>query len=177
VKEYTFTLILESPRAVTTELEDAVFEAGCDDASITQRSGAVHLEFDRNQTSFFDALLSAIHDVSKIAGARIARVAPDELVSASEIANRIERTRESVRLLVEAERGPGGFPTAVSGSRGGTRLWRWSEVAEWLDAHGIAPGLKEEARVIAAVNGALDLMRNADEKHRRAILNAVRKAS
>jgi hypothetical protein len=175
--KHTFVLVLDSPRAIDTELEDAVFEAGCDDAALGERSGAIYLEFDREAPTFLDAVLSAIRDVQEIAVAHVAHVEPDELVTASEIADRIGRTRESVRLLVEADRGPGGFPVPVAGSRKGTRFWRWSEVAEWLDTNGIAPGRREEARVIAAVNGALDLVRNADETRRKAILAALRKAS
>ena len=177
MRTHTFVLTLEPPEEVTPELEDALFEAGCDDAALGRSGGTVYLEFDREAPTFLDAVLSAIRDVQGGTGARVARLEPDELVTASEIAHRLGRSRESVRLLVEGERGPGGFPAPVSGTRRRTRFWRWSEVAEWLDAHGIATGRQEEARVIAAINGALDLTRNADEEGRQAILDTLRKAS
>jgi hypothetical protein len=177
MRTHTFVLILESPREVTSELEDALFEAGCDDAAFGQRAGALYLEFDREAPDFLDAVLSAIRDAQTVPDVRVARIEPDEFVTATEIGRRVGRTRESVRLLVEGQRGPGAFPVPVSGTRRRTRLWRWSEVAEWLDQHGIAPARQEEARLIAALNGALDLVRNSDVPTREAILGALRKAS
>jgi len=173
-----FTLALASPRALTTDFEAAVFEAGCDDAALLQRGGTVYLEFDREAPSFLEAVLSAIGDVHAIPGAAVSRVEPDELVTASEIARRIGRTRESVRLLAEGARGPGGFPAAATGSRGQrTRLWRWSEVASWLQASGIPAPSPVDGRTVAAVNGALDPMRNTDDDSLRRILGALGKAS
>jgi len=177
MRVHTFTLVLESPCDLKSGLEDAVHEAGCGDAALGTRSGAVYLEFDREADSFLDAVLSAIRDVSSIPGAVVAHVEPDELVTASDIADRMGRTRESVRLLSEGARGPGGFPVPVSGSSARRiRLWRWSQVAEWLDEHGFTTDRRDEGRIIAAVNGALDLARNADNRMREEILKAVRRA-
>jgi hypothetical protein len=173
---HTFTLILRSPREINRALEDAVYDAGCGDAALGQRAGVVYLEFDREARFFVDAVLSAIRDVHSAPEIHVSHVEPDELVTASEIADRTGRTRESVRLLVEGARGPGGFPPPVSGTRKRrARLWRWSQVAEWLETHGLTSGRRDEARVIVAVNGALDLSRNADDGARDAILAAVRK--
>jgi hypothetical protein len=174
MKHHTFTLILDGPTEIDPELERAVFEVGCDDAALGRRGGTVYLQFDREAGAFVHAVLSAIRDVHRIPGVRVARVEPDELVTASEIADRIGRTRESVRLMAEGARGPGGFPAPVSGaSERRIRLWRWSDVADWLEAHGIAKGITEEARMIAAVNGALDLSGNADDSLREEILVAL----
>ncbi|MEE8526305.1 MAG: hypothetical protein V3T72_20405 [Thermoanaerobaculia bacterium] len=74
----------------------------------------------------------------------------------NEIAERMGRSRESVRLLIKGARGPGGFPPPASHLRARSRLWRWSEVAAWaadasttVDLHGAA--------FIAAINAALIL--------------------
>jgi len=116
--------------------------------------------------------------VRAIPGGAVSSVEPDALVTASEIARRIGWTRESVRLLAEGARGPGGFPAAAAGSRGQrTRLWRWSEVASWLRASGIHAPSPVDGRMAAAVNGALDVMRNTDDDSLRRILGALRKAS
>jgi hypothetical protein len=178
MKVHTFALILDRPRRISTELEDSVFEVGCDDAALGERSGTVYLEFDRKAPSLLQAILSAIRDVHRIPDASVVRVEPDELVTTSEIARRVGRTREGIRLLADGNRGPGGFPAPVSGARNGrTRLWRWSEISGWLEAYGIDTVNEEEARVIAAVNGALDLVRNAEEDVGRTILGALRSAS
>jgi hypothetical protein len=174
---HTFALILENPSDLTSQLEDAVHEAGCGDAAHGMRSGVVYLEFDREADSFLEAVMTAIRDVSSIPDAVVARLEPDELVTASDIADRIGRTRESIRLLIEGARGPGGFPVPVSGSSARRiRLWRWTQVAEWLDEHGFTADRRDEARIIAAINGALDLIRNADNGTGEEILEAVRRA-
>jgi hypothetical protein len=171
---HTFTLILEGPSELTPALEDAAFRAGCDDAALGFRGSAIYLEFDREAPSFREALLSAVRDAQAIQSVRVARVEPDELVTASEIAERTGRSREGVRLLVEGERGPGGFPSPVSGTATRrTRLWRWSEVSEWLGRTEIASTHTADAHLIAAANGALDLIRNATEDAWPEILAAV----
>jgi hypothetical protein len=51
----------------------------------------------------------------------------------SDIAQRIGRTRESVRLLVDGKRGPGRFPPPIGVVGDGIRVWPWSVVLEWSD--------------------------------------------
>jgi hypothetical protein len=89
---------------------------------------------------------------------RVMRVEPDELVSASASATRTGRSRESVRLLVEGKRGPGGFPAPVAWVDAKTRLWRWSDVARWMrEAHGEAVSAADGAEFLAALNAALEV--------------------
>jgi predicted transcriptional regulator len=85
----------------------------------------------------------------------VLRIEPDDLVTMSDIAERLGRTRESVRLLVAGERGPGDFPPPLSHLRTRNRLWRWSEVAAWA---GVTDGIAQaHAQTIAALNAALEL--------------------
>ncbi len=53
--------------------EDALYEAGCNDATIVVRDGVMRLDFDREASSFAEAAGSAMHDVEK-AGAGVLRV-------------------------------------------------------------------------------------------------------
>jgi len=46
-------------------VENALFEAGCDDATASIRYGLLYLEFSRVSSSFKEAILSAIRDVRK----------------------------------------------------------------------------------------------------------------
>jgi hypothetical protein len=55
-----------------------------------------------------------------------------DLVSVSDIAQRVGRTRESVRLLVDGKRGPGGFPPPIGVVGDGIRVWPWSAALEWF---------------------------------------------
>jgi predicted DNA-binding transcriptional regulator AlpA len=64
-------------------------------------------------------------------GAIAVRVDQD-LVSIPDIAERTDRSRESVRLLVEAKRGPGGFPAPVGTVGDGIRVWPWASVLDWV---------------------------------------------
>lgn len=158
MSEHTFTLILGGP--VEDHL-DQLFEAGCDDATFSQIDGVAFADFDREAKTFVAAVISAIHEITSVPGLRVMRLEPDDLVTAAEIAERLGRTRESVRLLISGQRGAGDFPAPVSHARRRNRLWRWSDVVAWSapdDPEAIAV-----ARLVAAVNAKLALSRLASQ--------------
>lgn len=64
-------------------------------------------------------------------GAIAVRVDQD-LVSIPDIAERTDRSRESVRLLIEGKRGPGGFPSPIGTVGDGIRVWPWAAVVDWF---------------------------------------------
>jgi len=149
--EHSFTLVLNGD--VEIHLDD-LFDAGCDDATFGYVDGVPYGEFHRTAANLVDAITSTISAVESVPGLRVARIEPDDLVTAAEIAERLGRSRESVRLLIARKRGAGTFPAPVSHLRKRNRLWRWSDVAAW--AGGDAATITT-ARTIAAVNAALDL--------------------
>jgi hypothetical protein len=63
--EHDFVLVLDGIREVTSKVEDALFAAGCDDATISVRSGRVFLAFTRSAPSIGQAIVGAIRDVRK----------------------------------------------------------------------------------------------------------------
>ena len=167
MKTHTFTLVLSGITEIDAEVEDRLFEAGCDDALLSTRDGVPYLDFDRESESLLAAITSAISDVESAGlDLRVIRVEPDELVTASEIAERTGRSRESIRLLAAGKRGRGGFPPPVRGLKSRMRLWRWAEVIAWMAEHegGTHPEAVVHAHTIAAVNGALELRRHAPEE-------------
>ncbi len=92
----------------------------------------------------------------------VQRVEADEIVTLGNIAERLGRSRESVRLLASGKRGPGGFPGAIGGPhRGRRRLWLWHEVAAWLTEHGYMDDedAVDAARVLDGINGSLAMRR------------------
>jgi hypothetical protein len=106
-------------------------------------------------------VLTAIQQVESVRNLRVQRLDPDDIVTMAEIADRLDRTRESVRLLIAGKRGRGGFPAPISHGRDRGRLWRWSDVSEWLgelDAED-----RESAQFIAATNAALELRYHSAE--------------
>lgn len=109
--DHTFTLILNRD---PDELLDDLYEAGCDDALFGQVDGTHYAEFTREAPTLAAAVRSAVSEVQSIDGLRVLRVEPDDLVTLSEIATRIGRTRESMRLIVAGERGSGDFPIPIS---------------------------------------------------------------
>jgi predicted DNA-binding transcriptional regulator AlpA len=135
---------------------DALYEAGCGDGSFGWVDDVAHVEFDREAPTFLEAVTSAIRDVESVPPVRVLAIDPDELLTMADIARRLGRTRESVRLLVEGKRGKGNFPEPVIGT-GKWRFWRWSDVLAWLDD--VPHEVLERARVTDAVNAALEFRR------------------
>ena len=156
---FTFTLIVEGPDLQADEFVDALFEVGCDDALIGQVGGVQYIDFDRESKSFEEAVLSAVNDLETIEGVDVVRIADAGLVSMADIASRTGRTRESVRLLVAGERGPGGFPAPVTDPRSRYRLWRATEVEHWLRTHfgGTHMPDPNDAFMFSAINAGLEL--------------------
>lgn len=152
---YTFTLIVTG---VDEDRLDALYEAGCDDATVGLGAVQSEIGFDREAPSLLAAILAAIAQVEE-AGATAMRVEPDSVVWASAIAERLGRTRQSVDMLIKGQRGPGGFPAPISGT-GRSPLWRWSEVEDWFACHTDHEPDRERTAVIGAINGALEARRN-----------------
>lgn len=156
---HSFVLVLDGFDRPEAEIEDSLFEAGCDDALLSFRGTTPFLEFDREAQSLEEAVLSAIQNVETAhVGATVLRVEPDDLVSASEIARRTSSSRETVRLWHEGERGPGTFPPPVASVGIRTILWSWAEVSVWLLREGKLEDerIVQEARLLAMINALLN---------------------
>lgn len=132
---HQFTLIVEGPDLQDPDNLDALYAAGCDDATVGRIGEVQYIDFDRESAGFGEAVASALKDVEgAIPGAHVNQLEPDDLVTMAEIAQRTGRTRESIRLLIAGERGPGGFPPPATHFRERQRMWRWNEVATWFAA-------------------------------------------
>ena len=150
--------------ALTDEQLDALFEAGCGDAAFSlERDGTVLGFFDREAETQEDAVLSAIYDVeSADIGARVLRVTKDDdWLTASEIAKRVGRTRQSIGLLVRGDRGSGGFPAPVARHGSPNPLWSWADVEAWFEVYDPATIQRREFTLspdfLAELNDRLDL--------------------
>ena len=163
--EYDFVLALTGISELSQEAEDALFEAGCDDSTISIQSGRVFLTFSRVAHSMGDAVLTAIRDVRRAnIGASVLRVDDCNLVTQSEIGRKINRTRQQVFQYVSGERGPGGFPPPACQITDKAPLWKWCEVAYWLWHNGI---IKENAlraaQEVDAINSVLEFCHQKKE--------------
>lgn len=187
MKTFEFRVIVGGPaveHAIADEdafdaLSVRLYEAGCDDGTFGVSGGEASIDFDREAESLGHAVLSAVDDLRSVQGVRVERVTPDaELVSMAEIARRVGVSRESVRLYVQGERGPGGFPWPIA-RLGKQKLWRWLDVAVWFTNHADAEDERAEwnertnqARLLVAVNAAIALS-NSNPTEARRVLHAV----
>lgn len=158
-REHEFGLVLSGISGLTPEIFDALFEAGCDDATPSIRSGRVFLKFARQAPSLKDAILSAIRDVRKAnIGSHVMRVDETDLVTQADIARRIDRSRQLVNQYISAERGPGGFPPPAGELNDKRPLWSWYEVADWLYKHRVVQqDVLRDAQQKSVINSVLEL--------------------
>jgi transcriptional regulator with XRE-family HTH domain len=157
-REYDFALVMVGVPDLVPEVEDALFKAGCDDATFSIQYGCLYAEFSRTAISLKDAILSAIQDVRKAGvGAVVVYVDECNLVTQSEIARRINRSRQMVSQYISGQRGPGNFPPPACHLKDDAPLWAWCAVSYWLAQNNIIR--REEswnAEVVAAINNSLE---------------------
>ena len=72
---YRFTLEVSGIDTRRKNYEDALFEAGCDDALIAVVDDTLVLDFHRDGSSFEEAVKSASHDV-ELAGGKVVMIVP-----------------------------------------------------------------------------------------------------
>ncbi len=74
-REYDFALIVSGVPTITSEVEDALYNAGCNDATISMQYGLLYLEFSRMANSLQQAIVSAIRNVREAGiGAEVLRI-------------------------------------------------------------------------------------------------------
>jgi len=130
MQPYEFTIVLDG--APTDADLDRLFEAGLDDAlpEITRSRSLLHVT--RRADSIASAIISAVADAER-AGLVPAGLESEDLLTLTEIGQRVGRSRESVRLLAAGKRGPGGFPAPMTWGK--RPLYSWSTVKRWFAVH------------------------------------------
>lgn len=154
MKTFEFTIIASGLDPATHGFEDRIFEAGCDDATVSFQKGVTIMEFSREAASFSEAVESACGNAAR-AGLTIERIEPDPLISLSEIAERSGMSRQAISLYTAAKRGAD-FPCPVAKVTSKHPLWDWSEVATWLYRNGrVDADTVAEAEVVKRANAEL----------------------
>lgn len=165
METHTFRLVVAD--LIDDEGADRLFAAGVKDGAPESGPMGHSIGFDREAASLQDAVLSAIDEVES-AGFEVLRVEPDELVSAADIAERTERSRQSISSLISGARGPGTWPRPVAGNVR-SPLWRWSDIRAWFEEfNGSMHVNREEAAFLAAVNEVLAARRALEPLDRHA---------
>lgn len=115
---------------------------------VTPRAGLATVVFTWAGTDLDAAVTGALREIES-AGLQAVRVVDNDWVTLMDIANRIGRSRELVRLWSIGRTGPGGFPPPLNPG-GKTAYYSWLEVATWLhDQAGVDIAELEPAFVIA----------------------------
>lgn len=153
---FEFTIVATGLDPFAEDFEDRLFEAGCDDATVSLQKGVLVADFSRDADSFDAALTSAIGDMSK-AGANVLSVEPYHLVSLSDIAQRAQITRAAATNYANHQRGSN-FPPPTARIATGSPLWDWVDVSCWFVAKGkLSEDEVTRARLIRSVNLKLAL--------------------
>jgi predicted DNA-binding transcriptional regulator AlpA len=149
----SFAFRIQLRDAVADADADRLHEAFDDEVSVEGGPRGHFIGFERQADSFLDAVLGALVEVIKLGLEPLS--VEDELVSISDIAERVGRSRQSVSMLVNGQRGPGNFPRPVAGNVR-SPLWHWADVEAWFEDHGSDAALFENRlQALASINGAL----------------------
>lgn len=82
--QFSFTVTIEGVDVMDEDAQEALFEAGCDDATFGVSNGVQTAEFDREASDFAEAVASAIKAVeSALSGAWVVNVHREHDVAAA----------------------------------------------------------------------------------------------
>lgn len=129
-KVFNVSLVLENVELTDQDVA-RIFEA-LPDAVPAQIGGVVTVTSPVEAGNAEGAAFRLVDAVGTALPHSVASRLDQDLVSIPGIAERTDRSRESIRLLVEGKRGPGGFPSPVGTVGDCTRIWPWAVVLEWF---------------------------------------------
>lgn len=166
---HRFTIVVD--HEPTDDQVDTIFER-FDDLGVggSPREGIGFVSVDRRAESLSAAIESAVRDVESV-GLRPMRIDDENHVTLGDIADRIGRSREIVRLWSVGRQGPGGFPPPVN--IGDTSFYSWAEVSVWLRER-MGFNVPEVDPVLVAANHALQI-RTLAPRIQRTDVDAVRR--
>lgn len=164
-KLFEFNLVFMLPDAAgrAKDYVDALYEAGCDDATIgIAAPGRIGLAFSREAVSAESAIKSAIRDVQKaVKGVRLIEAGPD-LVNLSDIADIANFSRQNIQKYASGKIRNVNEPFAPPVVTGSPSLYRLFEVCCWLEKNtevSIDKRVREISRQAAKLNLKIQLER------------------
>ncbi len=148
---YEFTVFLD--REPLDDELDRMYEAGLDDSAPEYGNGTCEVRVARHADSITAAIVTAVEDIER-AGFDATGIQAEDLLTLGTIAERVGRSYESVRMLANGKRGPGGFPPSlIAGPRA---FYSWDAVARWFREHyRLDVAQDDTARTIAAADHLL----------------------
>lgn len=159
---YEFTIILSpGARPSQPDLEDRLFESGCDDALVCAYGNTVYLQFSREAKNARAAIVSAILDI-RHAGFEPQVIEESGVASVSEMAARAGLTRAAINNYLKGVRGGDSFPSPRYGLTTKSPQFSWPEVAKWLYRHKRLP---RNTAAVALVAPNIQAKLDSDRSH------------
>lgn len=158
-----FGLMLEDSRDLMDQLIQDLDTITGSDGHIRFRGGAPFLIIRREGVSMREAVLQSIEEICALMEGYIRypvlRVEPGDEINQAEIARRLKRSSESIRLYYHKMRGQGLFPEPLSGRTNRPLIWSWVDVLQWASNRLMLnhPRILENAIDIKSINLALGL--------------------
>lgn len=167
--DYDFTFVVTGVDVDNQAAVDALLET-CD--ALLARAGGVDL---LSITGSGDSAIEAALTAGAAARATVPQLKlrrlDRDLVGVHEIADRTGRSRQNVSQWISGSRKAQGDPfPAAEGTVGRSQAWLWSEVNEWLGAHGLDDGVayptrREMAEIDVALANSVTLKFTAATTH------------
>jgi len=160
--DFTLTFAISETLGVD-EMEERLFEAGCDDAIIGfGQKGRFALNFTREAESAEVAILSALRNVkAALPHAGLVEAAPD-LVGVSDLAGILGFSRQNMRKLIQTHFAS--FPLPLHD--GTSAIWHLADVLAWFSEKQKRV-IKQELMGVAQVTMGVNLTRETDRVDRR----------
>jgi hypothetical protein len=149
--EFALNFKLSDPGQDPPEYLDALFEAGCDDATIGLGiDGNISLQFTRNSPSVLLAVESAFRDIRKVLpDAEFISASPD-LVNLTDVANHFHVSRQYARKLMSRK----GVTPPTPIYSFGISMWHLLDIIKYFESNKIAFKKKARSESLKAVSTA-----------------------
>jgi len=164
LKTYSFQLVLSGVNMHTPNLEDSLFEAGCDDGLLCSYNQTVYITFMRESSSFEGAVLSAIHNIESCSlNVEVIYVDYDgyaDSVHLSDIATLSDTSRHIVQYYKDSTKERRGFFMSIERVLEKHQVWELDDVSPTLAVQGkIEVELADKIVITKALNEALEIRR------------------
>lgn len=151
MESFEFDLIGYTNRD-SDELVEEVFPV-CDYCTVSETKGMLtfscNSEDVEGATTLREAIELTIAALQKVEGLFLVSIEPRDLVTASEIATRLGKSREYIRQCIAGNSTKNPFPYPVTGNGDKSSLWSWQDVAIWaVKKEYLEPSAVAHARVI-----------------------------
>jgi hypothetical protein len=141
------------------DLAERIYGAFEGDVEVEMSRGVVYLRITREAVSMAEAIRFSVRALEGL-GLRAARFGPESLVSASQIAARLNLSRERVSQLLHS----GALPTPVAALDERSPMYRWADIVGRLaETERVDAGELEAARSLERANAALTIFENDTE--------------